>query len=115
MVRHIGCLTLVGLVGAMVGSALGQEPDLADYYGFQGLEMVKIGGNLLRSDSLPAPSTRANTGRVVQGHIENSAVDAVTLLKDLVGAAKSFGGNIKMMQYHDHIIGQAVNTLGRVA
>jgi len=43
MVRHIGCLTLVGLVGAMVGSALGQEPDLADYYGFQGLEMVKIG------------------------------------------------------------------------
>ena len=77
-------------------------------------DLVKIGGNLLRSDSLPAPSTRANTGRVVQGHIENSAVDAITLLKDLVGAAKSFGANIKMMQYLDHIMGQAINTFGRV-
>ena len=45
MVRHIGCLTLVGLVGALVGSASGQEPNLADYYGFQGLEIVKIGRN----------------------------------------------------------------------
>ena len=45
MVRHIGCLTLVGLVGALVGSASGQEPGLAEYYGFQGLEMVKIGRN----------------------------------------------------------------------
>ncbi len=77
-------------------------------------DLVKVGGNLLRSDSLPAPSTRATTGRVVQGHIENSAVDAVTLLKDIVGAAKSFGGNIKMMQYQDHIMGQAINTFGRV-
>ncbi len=77
-------------------------------------DLVKIGGNLLRSDSLPAPSTRATSGRVVQGHIENSAVDAITLLKDLVGAAKSFGANIKMMQYQDHIMGQAINTFGRV-
>ena len=51
---------------------------------------------------------------MVQGHIENSAVDAVTLLKDLVGAAKSFGANIKMMQYLDNIMGQAINTFGRV-
>jgi len=77
-------------------------------------DLVKIGGNLLRSDSLPAPSTRATSGRVVQGHIENSAVDAITLLKDLVGAAKSFGANIKMMQYLDNIMGQAINTFGRV-
>ncbi len=77
-------------------------------------DLVKVGGNLLRSDSLPAPSTRAITGRVVQGHIENSAVDAVSLLKDIVGAAKSFGANIKMMQYQDHIMGQAINTFGRV-
>ncbi len=77
-------------------------------------DLVKVGGNLLRSDSLPAPSTRATTGRVVQGHIENSAVDAVSLLKDIVGAAKSFGANIKMMQYLDNIMGQAINTFGRV-
>ena len=77
-------------------------------------DLVKVGGNLLRSDSLPAPSTRPTTGRVIQGHVENSAVDPITLLKDIVGAAKSFGGNIKMMQYMDHIMGQAINTFGRV-
>ena len=77
-------------------------------------DLVKVGGNLLRSDSLPAPSTRATTGRVVQGYIENSAVDAVSLLGDIVGAAKSFGANIKMMQYLDNIMGQAINTFGRV-
>ena len=77
-------------------------------------DLVKVGGNLLRSDSLPAPSPRATAGRVMQGFIEKSAVDAVTLLKDIVGAAKSFGGNIKMMQYMDYIMGQAINTFGRV-
>ena len=45
MLRHIGCLTLVGLFGALDGSARGQEPNLAHYYGFQGLEVVKVGRN----------------------------------------------------------------------
>ena len=45
MLRHIGCLTLLGLAGAFVGSAWGQEPDLARYFGFQGLEIVKVGRN----------------------------------------------------------------------
>jgi len=79
------------------------------------LDLVKIGGNLLRSDSIPQPSNRQTDRRVLPGHLENSAVNSITLLKDLVGAAKSFGGNIKMMQYHDHIMGQAINTFGRVA
>ena len=79
------------------------------------LDLVKIGGNLLRSDSIPPPSNRQTDRRVLPGHLENSAVNSITLLKDLVGAAKSFGGNIKMMQYHDHIMGQAINTFGRVA
>ncbi len=78
------------------------------------LDLVKIGGNLLRSDSIPPPSNRQTDRRVLPGHLENSAVDAITLLQDLVGAAKTFGGNIKMMQYHDHIMGQAINTFGRV-
>lgn len=77
-------------------------------------DLVKIGGNMLRSGSLPAATTRSPAGRVLQGYVENSSVDPVTLLKDLVGAAKSFGANIKMMQYQDNIMGQAINTFGRV-
>ncbi len=79
------------------------------------LDLVKIGGNLLRSESIPQTSNRQTNRRVLPGHLENSSVNAITLLKDLVGAAKSFGGNIKMMQYHDHIMGQAINTFGRIA
>ena len=77
-------------------------------------DLVKVGGNLLRSDSIPGPSNRELNGRILQGHVENSAVNSISLLKDLVGVAKSFGGNIKMMQYLDHIMGQAINTFGRV-
>jgi hypothetical protein len=33
---------------------------------------------------------------------------------DLTAAAKAVMANGKMMQYHDHIMGQAVNSLGRV-
>ena len=47
--------------------------------------------------------------------MEQSAVNPITTLKDLVAAVKAVQANIKMMQYHDHIMGQAVNTLGRVA
>ena len=78
-------------------------------------DLVKVGGNLLRSDSIPEPSSREFNGRVLQGHVENSSVNTISLLKDLVGAAKSFGGNIKMMQFQDHIMGQAINTFGRIA
>jgi flagellar basal-body rod protein FlgF len=77
-------------------------------------DLVKVGGNLLQTDSLPAATPRAPGGRVVQGHIENSAVDVITLLKDVVGATKSFSANIKMMQYQDHIMGQVINTFARV-
>jgi flagellar basal body rod protein FlgG len=79
------------------------------------LDLVKIGDNLLRSASIPQATNRQTDRRVLPGHLENSSVDAITLLKDLIGAAKTFGGNIKMMQYHDHIMGQAINTFGRVA
>ncbi len=78
-------------------------------------DLVKVGGNLLRSDSIPEPSTRESNGRILQGHTENSSVNTISLLKDLVGVAKSFGSNIKMMQFQDHIMGQAINTFGRVA
>ena len=78
-------------------------------------DLVKVGGNLLRSDSIPPPSKREFNGRLLQGHTENSSVNTITLLKDLVGAAKAFGANIKIMQFQDHIMGQAINTFGRVA
>ena len=37
------------------------------------------------------------------------------MLNAMISASKAASANLKMMQYHDQIIGQAVNTLGRVA
>jgi hypothetical protein len=33
----------------------------------------------------------------------------------MINASKAVQANATMMQYHDNLIGQAVNTLGRVA
>ncbi len=73
--------------------------------------LTKAGANLYRLDSSPQPAD----GRIMQGQLESSAVDAITTLTALIGATKAVAGNAKMMQYHDFLIGQAVNTLGRVA
>ncbi len=76
--------------------------------------LVKAGGNLLRLDAASG-ALRPAAARLVQGHVEASAVDPIKTLNDLVKASKSVAANAKMMQYQDHLMDQAVNTLGRVA
>ncbi len=93
-----------GQVVATIQVAHAQDPDT----------LVKVGSNLIRAAD-GDPVLRPADARMRQGNIESSAVEPITTLKDLVNAAKSVNGNLKMMQYHDNIIGQAVNTLGRVA
>ena len=39
----------------------------------------------------------------------------VITLKDLMDATKAVSGNLTMMRYHDLLMGQAINTFGRVA
>jgi flagellar basal-body rod protein FlgG len=78
-------------------------------------EVVKTGNNVFRHRDGGQIARRPADGRLRQGYMELSAVNAITTLKDLVATVKSVQANIKLMQYHDHIMGQAVNTLGRVA
>ena len=66
--------------------------------------------------STPGPDARRPaSGRLHQGRLESSAVDPIKTLMSMVTAAKLAMSNAKMMQYHDHIMGQAINTMGRVA
>lgn len=73
----------------------------------------KVGDSLLRVEGqialVPAH------GSVVQGHVESSAVDPILSMNDMINASKSVAYNATMMQYHDHIMDQAINTFGRVA
>ena len=55
------------------------------------------------------------SGSIRQGWIETSAVDAISTLSDLISATKAAMASAKLMQYHDNLMGQTVNTFGRVS
>jgi flagellar basal body rod protein FlgG len=78
-------------------------------------QLSKLGNNLLTVNSTDPQALRPADGRLLQRRLEASAVDPVMMLNAMISASKAASANLKMMQYHDHIIGQAVNTLGRVA
>jgi flagellar basal-body rod protein FlgG len=78
------------------------------------LDLVKIGGNLLRRGDGTIPAG-APDAVVFQGHVEASTVDPVTTLKDLMNATRSMTASVRMMQLQDQIMGQVINTMGRVA
>ena len=78
-------------------------------------QLVKAGDNLLRlADGTPMPPGEAD-GRVRQGYTEASAVDPILTLNAMMNAAKAAQANLKMIQYHDNILGQMCNTFARVA
>ena len=100
-----GSISQNGRVGATIQITTPRDP----------AALRKVGNSLFRLDSTDPAARGPGSGRLLQGHVESSAVNAITALKDLVGAAKSVQANAKMIQFHDHLMGQAVNTLGRVS
>jgi flagellar basal body rod protein FlgG len=78
-------------------------------------QLSKAGNNLLRSTASGLASRRPAPGALAQGHVESSAVDPIMGLNAMINAAKAVQANARMMQYHDHLMDQAINTFGRVA
>lgn len=91
--------------GAVVAQLMVLEPPAE--------RLVKTGDNLARVEG--TWKRTPGTGSVRQGWLESSAVDPVLALNDMVNASKAGQASLKMMQYHDHILGQVINTFGRVA
>ena len=52
---------------------------------------------------------------VVTPVLPYSAVDPVMALNDLIAASRAVQANATMMQHHNTILGEAINTFGRVA
>lgn len=75
----------------------------------------KIGHNLLTVDGAAENGLTAAAGEFVSGHVETSGTDPILTLHDMITASKAVQANAKMMQYHDHVMGMAVNTFGRIA
>jgi flagellar basal-body rod protein FlgF len=72
----------------------------------------KEGSNLL---TLNGARRQAANAAARQGFVESSGVDPIIAMNKMISASKAVSANITMMQYHDQILGQAVNTFGRVA
>lgn len=53
-------------------------------------------------------------GAVMQGYVENSNVDAVREMVDMITVLRSYEANQKMIQYQDSTLDKAVNEIGRV-
>jgi len=78
-------------------------------------QLEKMGENLFRVREGHVLDRTRPSARVNQGFTESSAVDPIMALNDMMGAAKSAQANIKMMQFHDDLLGQMINTFARVA
>lgn len=78
--------------------------------------LMKEGASLLRFKpgvanlAVRQPATAA----VRQNHLENSAVDPIMALNAMIDASKAVSANATMMQYHDNVMGQVINTFARV-
>lgn len=110
-----GLKTLIGPDGTItqngVEAARLQVSTVADK-----TRITKAGDGLLRMAPEGERAARVQaTGTIRQGMVENSAVDPILALNDMINASKAVQANSTMMQYHDNLLGQAINTLGRVA
>jgi flagellar basal body rod protein FlgG len=79
-------------------------------------KLTKVGDNLILF-TIPGSNNarRPADGSVRQGMVESSADDPVLVLNEMINVSRAIQANALMMQYHDNILGQAINTFGRVA
>jgi len=77
-------------------------------------DLVPKGDSLMAFAPGSKAELTASDAMVRQGAIESSNVDPVRSLVNLLGASRSIQASTVMMQYQDNIMGQAINTFGRV-
>jgi len=77
-------------------------------------QIGKYGKNLMRHLGDAVNMTVVDDPRVVPGHLEASGTDSIRSLVDLIETTQSIAAQGNLIRYQDQLMGQAVNTLGRV-
>ncbi|MEL7473582.1 MAG: flagellar hook basal-body protein [Planctomycetota bacterium] len=72
-----------------------------------------------RAGLLSAPNDAISSrfdasGRIRQGHLEQSGVNEIATLMGVTGAGRAASGNLAVIGYHDRMMDQAINRLGRI-
>jgi flagellar basal body rod protein FlgG len=80
-------------------------------------QLRKVGQNLYATSaaSLNSQSARNGVGELVQGHVEQSSVDAIHAMMDVQNAAYAVTTATRLMSVHDEMTGRLINSLGRVS
>ncbi len=69
----------------------------------------KVGDNLFQGGGNPGPFN----GKVIQGFLEDTNVNPVTAMVDLITVSRAYEANQKMVQVHDSLMGKAANEVGK--
>lgn len=77
--------------------------------------LQKRGDSLYRGPDELIARRRPIDSEVKQGHLERSAVDAISATLDVMRAERGVGGNTRMIAMHDEVMNRAISTFGRVA
>lgn len=73
-------------------------------------ELVKEGANLYQAPN----NGRQATGKVAQGFLEQSNVNVVSEMVNLISGYRAYELNAKTVQTHDQLLDKAVNEVGKV-
>jgi len=78
-------------------------------------QLVKKGANLFGFKTFDPRVEGARTGELRSGALESSGVDPIRELLNLIEASGAVESNANMIRYHDLMMDNAVNRLGRIA
>jgi flagellar basal-body rod protein FlgG len=82
---------------------------------FKDYEVLRKEGNgLLRIEEGTEAGTVAAEGMVQQGFLEDSNVNSVKEMVEMLTMLRTYEANQKMIKIHDELIGKAVNDIARV-
>lgn len=83
---------------------------LASFSNLGGL--VKMGGGQFAAGSNAGPEEFH--GRVLQGHVENSAAEPTTLLAQMILVQRAYEANANMIRLQDQTLSRAVNDIAKI-
>jgi flagellar basal body rod protein FlgG len=79
------------------------------------MTLEKVGENLLRFKAGTYAQRTPSDALVKQRFLEQSSVDPVLALKEMMDVSRAIGANTSMMQYQDRTLEQLIGTVARVA
>jgi len=76
--------------------------------------LIKAGDNVFRMSGNPREERQDADAKLRQGYIERSGVDPIMALNEMISATKAVTANTKMIKFHDNLMDQAINRLGKI-